>query len=237
MFSWLRTQIHINAFGGHYVDPQDDTLCMLGEPEAQDALDWLRARTWDDNTFPQLAQVEGEKYAGGNLFDTEKLATLEEGSWQLRSRVDRATFEWNVGAFVKGPEDHVTLSTTDAWSIWEGTKEPDAAWELIRFLAGQGFGRALCRYQLLQPSRKSNIEYWYQTLRREFPVMETVDLEVFGEAMERNLGRPMEIFRKQAETMEIINPIFDQVIGLGKEPVEAFIGACEEASEINRAPD
>ena len=30
--SWIRFQVHINGWGGHIMDPADDSKCRLGEP-------------------------------------------------------------------------------------------------------------------------------------------------------------------------------------------------------------
>ena len=45
---WDRVQIHVNAWGGHFVDPAGSSSCAMDEPPAKAALEWLRARMWDD---------------------------------------------------------------------------------------------------------------------------------------------------------------------------------------------
>ena len=46
-----RVQIHVNAFGGHFVNPDDPTDCVLDEPPAVAALEWLRVRFQDDGVM------------------------------------------------------------------------------------------------------------------------------------------------------------------------------------------
>jgi hypothetical protein len=37
--SWGRIQVYVNAWGGHLVDPNDPTRCLMAEPEAMQAMD------------------------------------------------------------------------------------------------------------------------------------------------------------------------------------------------------
>jgi multiple sugar transport system substrate-binding protein len=37
--SWDRLQIHVNGWGGHFVDPDDPSDCLMNEPEAMAALE------------------------------------------------------------------------------------------------------------------------------------------------------------------------------------------------------
>jgi multiple sugar transport system substrate-binding protein len=55
-----RFQFHVQAFGGHVANPDDWTECWLDKPEAQEALEWMRARMWDDNSITQKLQL-GER--------------------------------------------------------------------------------------------------------------------------------------------------------------------------------
>ncbi len=55
--SWIRYQVHINGWGGHIMDPVDDSKCRLAEREALAALEWLRARTWDDRVMANKLRV------------------------------------------------------------------------------------------------------------------------------------------------------------------------------------
>ena len=57
--SWDRIQIHVNAWGGHYVDPEDSANCVMDEQPALDALEWLRARMWDDDVMATFPDVKG----------------------------------------------------------------------------------------------------------------------------------------------------------------------------------
>ena len=45
-----------------------------------------------------------------------------------------AEIDWEIAPLPKGPAGRFTLATNDGWSIWKGSKAPDATWELLKFL-------------------------------------------------------------------------------------------------------
>jgi len=44
--SWDRVQMHVNGWGGHYVNPDDPRRCEMAASPALEAMEWLRARLW-----------------------------------------------------------------------------------------------------------------------------------------------------------------------------------------------
>ena len=103
---------------------------------------WRRSRmstTWG----PQAAFSEG------------KLAMVEDGSWALKSILENADFRIGVAPIPAGPAGRVTLSTTDGFGIYSGTRHPREAWELVKFLVSKEYGLAMAEANLLQPARLS----------------------------------------------------------------------------------
>ncbi len=129
--SWDRVQVHVNAWGGHFVDPADPTRCLMGEPQALSALEWLRARIWDDRVMASLPSVN--RMSPLQAFLSGRVAMIEDGSWSLKDILTGAKFRVGVAPFPTGPVRKVTLATTDGFGIYAGTKHPEAAWELIKF--------------------------------------------------------------------------------------------------------
>ena len=231
-FDSERPQMIIRSYGGHLVDPEDNTRCMLGEPEAQEALWWLYDRTWEDDGYPQSAEMlELGQY---DMFNTGKTAMSENGSWAYRTTCEQATFRWNIAPFPKGPVEHRTLTTTDGYGIWSGTKYPDAAWELMKFVTGRFMVRTLCKVFFWQPSRKSVLLDYYGILREQFPMLEDVDLEVCGEAVLEGVGTIQELFKKVGPSQELLIAACDRVYVVGDATPELFKSVCEEITTLNR---
>ena len=64
---WDRLQVHVNAWGGHIVDPADPTKCVIDAPEAMAALEWVRARMWDDKVMATATDVKNVGTQAGFL--------------------------------------------------------------------------------------------------------------------------------------------------------------------------
>jgi ABC-type glycerol-3-phosphate transport system substrate-binding protein len=231
-FASERPQMIIRSYGGHVVDPEDNTHCVLGEPEAQEALWWLYDRTWKDDGYPQ--QAEYLELSQGDFFNTGKTAMSENGPWAYYNTAEQCRFRWNIAPFPKGPVDHRTLTTTDGYGIWSGTKYPDAAWELMKFVTSRFMVKILCKVKLWQPSRKSVLLEYYGILRENFPVLEDVDLEVCGEGVLEDVGTIQEIFKKVGPSQELLIAACDRVFVVGDMTPEHFKDVCEEITTLNR---
>jgi multiple sugar transport system substrate-binding protein len=107
---WDRLQVHINAWGGHIVDANDPTKCVIDSTEGLAALEWVRARMWDDKVMATFTDVNNvgtqAAFYGG------RLAMVEEGSWALKNILENADFHIGVAPMPTGPANRVTLSTT-----------------------------------------------------------------------------------------------------------------------------
>jgi len=49
--AWERIQVHVNGWGGHFVDPQNPTRNLMAQPEALGAMRWIRERMWSDHVM------------------------------------------------------------------------------------------------------------------------------------------------------------------------------------------
>ena len=214
----------------HLVNPDDDTECWLGKPEAQEVLEFWRVLRWEDRSMSTSMELADEAQIC-DQFLARKIATMEEGSWVLRKVSDKCRFKWDVAPLYHWPKGPYTLATTNGWHIWKESKHPDEAWELMLFLSSPVYGKAIAKSNFLQPARLSLMDDYIQTLRDQAPSLKQVNLELFKEARERELGRPMELYWNQSIAEDILRPIFQQVFGLGEVGVDAIAQACDELTQ------
>lgn len=213
--SWDRIQVHINGWGGHIVDPDDPTRCRMGDPEAVAALDWLRGRIWDDRIMASLPAVN--HLSVQQAFLSERVAMIEDGSWALKDILANARFRVGVATFPGCPARKVTLATTDGFGIYAGTRHPEAAWELMKFLISKEYGRAMARANFLQPARVSLIEDWIGYIKEEFPEQtREMDLMAFAEGHQQGYSVVTEIFANMADAKQIAQDGWDQILTLGQ---------------------
>lgn len=217
--SWERIQVHVNGWNGHFVDPQNASRSWMANPEALAAMEWLRTRMWDDRVMASRLDV-------GNLdprdaFIRGSLAMVEEGSWALRDILEQADFRIGVAPFPAGPSRRVTLATTDGFAVFSGTRQPEAAWELVKFLVGRDYGRAMAEAQLLQPARASLVNDWVEIVRRQYPVKaRNLDLAVFAGGHIEGYSVTAEVFANMRDARELARGAWEQIYTLGQEGVD-----------------
>lgn len=225
--SWDRLQIHINGWGGHLVDPDDATRCRMADPQALEALEWIRARMWDDHVMASFLDVENVMTR--QAFIEQKVAMVEDGSWALKDILNGADFRVGVAPFPAGPVRRVTLATTDGWGIYAQTKHPDAAWEFLKFLIGQEFGRAMARTEFLQPARASLIEDWVRAIRTQFPDRaKDVNIAAFADGHLKGYSVTAEIFENMALAKSLTYAAWDEIFTLGRAPVSTLQDVCRQ---------
>jgi multiple sugar transport system substrate-binding protein len=217
--SWERIQMHVNGWGGHLVDPEDDTRSRMADPEALEAMEWIRSRMWKDSLMASPLDVR--KLSLHNAFIDEQVAMIEDGSWSLKDILEKAQFRVGVTTFPSGPKRKVTLATTDGFAIYAGTKHPEAAWELLKFLTGREYGRAMMRTHLLQPARASLVDEWVSIIQELYPQQtQELDLAAFADGHIKGYSVTAEIFANMAEARKLTQAAWEQIFILGQSPVE-----------------
>lgn len=231
--SWDRVQVHVNGWGGHFVDPSNPTGCRMDEPTSVAAVEWLRARIWDDRIMAALPDVDGLSPA--DAFIAQKIAMVEDGSWSLKKILSGAQFRIGVAPFPAGPLQRVTLATTDGFGIYAGTKHPEAAWELVKFLISKDYGRAMAKAAFLQPARASILQDWIGYIRDEFPEQaEGMDLWAFADGQLKGYSIVAEVFPNMAAAQNIAQEAWDRILTLGQASTTIL---AETSRKIEEAQD
>ena len=229
--TWDRIQVHANQWGGNFVDPDNPRRSLMGEPPALAALEWLRARMWDDRVMASLPDVN--RLGTREAFVARRLAMVEDGSWALKDILSNASFRVGVAPLPSGPVRRATLATTDGFGIYAGTKHPEAAWELMKFLIGKPYGRAMAKANFLQPARASLVEDWIGYIRQEFPQQtQEMDLAAFAAGQRQGYSVVAEIFANMADAKPIAQDAWDQILTLGLAPTESMLDASEKIQAL-----
>ena len=229
--SWNRIQMHINGWGGYIVDPEDSSQCGLGEPEALAAMEWIRARMWDDKIMATPLDVQN--LSTRDAFITGLVAMVEDGSWALKDILANADFQVGIAPFPAGPVRQVTLATTDAYGIYSGTKHPDEAWELLKFLIGKEYGLAMAKANFLQPARLSLVDDWASIIREEFPEQsQGVEISAFADGHLKGYSVTAEIFDNMVEAKQYTYDAWDRIFTLGQGSLEQMKDVCTRIESV-----
>lgn len=232
--AWDRIQVHINGWGGNIVDPNDPTRSLIGQPEAMAAMKWIRDRMWEDHTMASFLDVQNMETR--QAFIQERIAMVEDGSWALKDILENAQFRVGVATFPAGPAKKVTLATTDGFGIYAGTKYPDAAWELMKFLISEDYGRAMAEEQLLQPARASLVDEWVRLIRNEYPdKTRDMNLAAFADGQLKGYSVTAETFAKMADVRQLVLSTWQQVFTLGQVPVDEMKQVSDKIDQIQHS--
>jgi multiple sugar transport system substrate-binding protein len=193
-------------------------------------MEWLRARMWDDNVMATPLDVQNMETR--DAFVAGRVAMVEDGSWALKDILAGAEFRIGVAPFPAGPVRRATLATTDGFGIYAGTKHPEAAWELVKFLISKEYGRAMARANFLQPARASLVEEWVHFISEEFPEKsKDVNIAAFADGHLRGYSVAAEIFANMEQAKQLTYAAWDQIFVLGQAPVEQMETVCREIQE------
>ena len=226
--SWDRLQMYANGWGGHFVDPADGTTCRMADAPALAGLGWLRARMWEDRVMATFQDTQ--KLGTSESFIAGRLAMVEDGSWALKDILSRANFRVGVAPRPRTPVRRVTLATTDGFGIYSGTKHPEAAWELVKFLISPDYGRAMASANFLKPARASLVEEWVGYVRAQFPgPAREIDLAAFAHGQANGYSVTAEVFAiNMAAARQIAQAAWARIFTLGQVPVESLTEACRD---------
>jgi multiple sugar transport system substrate-binding protein len=229
--AWDRIQMYVNGWGGHYVNPDDPRRCEMAAPPALEAMEWLRARLWDDKVM--ATSLDEQNLETRQAFVQQKIAMVEDGSWALKDILEGAKFRVGVAPFPAGPQRRVTLATTDGFGIFAGTKYPDQAWEFLKFLISKDYGRAMARVHFLQPARSSLVEEWVGYIRQEYPdEAKDVDISAFADGQIKGYSATAEIFPNMVGVSEIAKKTWEQIFTLGEASVSEMAQVCQQIEAI-----
>lgn len=159
-----RFVIFLYQAGGN-VTNEELTEVILDEPETAEALEFFYGLYQDGLTASSAdigAQWPGDAFAQG-------LASIVfEGNWMFPFLATSAPDkEYGVAELPAGAQKGAPAFTV-AYSIFNGTQNPDAAWTLVRYMTGPEGMATWTSLGLAMPSRPDLAEQWLQ----EFPERE-----------------------------------------------------------------
>lgn len=158
-YSWCWMNF-IHAFGGSIVDNvENPTKFTLGKRESIDGLQFYADLMNKHEVMPDATTLANVGMALNELFVSGKLAMYNSGIWETPQFRKIKTFDWDVAMFPKGPSGIRAFGTGGSgYCIYNKTKHPEEAWEVLKALSGSyGQGR-LAENGLAQPANRTIAE-------------------------------------------------------------------------------
>jgi len=226
--SWVMERMfyHLERFGGAFVRHEEPKKCLMNMPESQEALEWLRKRYWEDQTWAEPLLTN--RSWGVSVFENEYVAMAEEGGPHYTHRIACETLDTDFMHPPNGPVRRSSYLVTDGYGLWSGSHYPDAAWEVMKYVSDDINQEIRQRITGQFSTRLAVVRKWPQQVVELTPCMEGMNLDVGVEALEMGYGTDDERFFCQAEAEEIINPLLEKVYVVGDAPVSILADACPQ---------
>ncbi|BDG34299.1 MULTISPECIES: ABC transporter substrate-binding protein [Anoxybacillaceae] len=120
--------------GGGFVSP-DGKKVIIDSPESIEAIQFGRDLIHKYHVQPTSAQSQGMT----NMFLAGKAAMRLLGPWDWADTAKNANFRWDVVPMPAGKAGNVAAASYLPIGISKGTKHPEEAWKLLKFLTyGKG---------------------------------------------------------------------------------------------------
>jgi multiple sugar transport system substrate-binding protein len=132
---------------------EDGTQFTLANPAAIEGMQWITDLACVHEVQPPWSQLQQDQ-AGNQLFASGRLGMIQRTfgtAAYFRNNV--SDFAWDV-APVPANVSQTTIATLIDFCIPKGAKNPDGAWELLKFLGGPEGGRIFAESGVWVPAHK-----------------------------------------------------------------------------------
>jgi len=122
---------------GGEVFTSDYKQCLLDQAPAVDALQLLQDLIVKDGAAPTTAAMQDTGVM--QMFDTGRVAMSISEPFTFAQRRKEAKFTWDVGIVPAGKRGRLPGAGGVGWGMYDKTKAPDLAWQVLSELAGKKF--------------------------------------------------------------------------------------------------
>ena len=141
------------AYGGEVVDPAAGKT-LIGSPEGKAAFQFFTDMWLTDKSMPTTQQLAQFGYDG---FQAGVSAMGMSGHWSVPD-YSAVTFHWDIAPLPLGPKGRATSVNSAGFVIAKDSKNPDAAWEFVKYAFSDAGQTELAKIGFAVPVRKSVAE-------------------------------------------------------------------------------
>jgi multiple sugar transport system substrate-binding protein len=199
---------YLQGIGGSYVDPKDRTRTSVAAEPSLRALAWCldllttNVCTWRGDPVQPLK--------------TGQVACLADGSWNIPLQaVNWTGFKWRYFPMPRWPVRAATFCTTNFWAIPATCRQPDLAWELLRYVAtSPEWQRGMMSIFLTIASIKPLLEEWQSRVLAVAPALADKNVGAFAQAVRNDEAYPTPPFaRATAQAYALISQQWNLALG------------------------
>ena len=134
--------------GGDIISP-DHKTSLVGSDQAAGGIQFLQDLIWKDKVMPDAAITD----ALGDAFEQGQAAMESNGSWLVATH-QAAGIDFGIAPLPKGPAGQATSINPTGAVVYKGTKNPDAAWQFVKYLASPAAQTKIMDLKASMPANK-----------------------------------------------------------------------------------
>ena len=134
--------------GGDIVSA-DRKTSLVGSEQAAGGIQFLQDLIWKDKVMPDASITD----ALGDAFEQGQAAMEANGSWLVATH-QAAGINFGIAPLPKGPAGQATSINPTGAVVSKGTKNPDAAWAFVKYLASPAAQTKIMELKASLPANK-----------------------------------------------------------------------------------
>lgn len=125
------------AFGGSTMTLPDRMKCNLEDPNSIKAWQFIQDMIWKD--YSMVSPLVNQEQRGDYRFINEQVAMMQGSHEQvLEINQKNPSLRYDMAPLPKGPAGNGTILQFHIWVIYNRSKNKEAAWHLVKWLATEG---------------------------------------------------------------------------------------------------
>ena len=216
--------------GGRFYSP-DHSKFLLNSPSSLEGLQFYLDLRYKHHVAP--TPEEAQDRGPFTMFLNGQTGMIVDGRWRVPTLKARAKFDFDVVPFPRGKAGSIVDIDGSGWVMAAGTRNPEAAWKLLSFLAGPDASQIFTKTGLIIPARGvdvKNVEKSIQNLK-DFFVPPPPKSQHFFLTVNKT-ARPTETFERWNEALQLINKALEPVWQGKAELKAALDGVAPQVQKI-----
>jgi multiple sugar transport system substrate-binding protein len=227
---YLFWQPWVWSAGGRFYSP-DHSKFLLNSPPSVEGLQFYLDLRYKHHVAP--TPEEAQDRGPFTMFLNGQTGMIVDGRWRVPTLKARAKFDFDVVPFPRGKAGSIVDIDGSGWVMAAGTRNPEAAWKLLSFLAGPEAIQIFTKTGLIIPARGvdvKNVEKSIQNLK-DFFVPPPPKSQHFFLTVNKT-ARPTETFERWNEALQLINKALEPVWQGKAELKAALDGVAPQVQKI-----
>lgn len=144
-------------------------------------------------------------------FTAGRVAMRITSGWAFDMHISAGLADWALAAIPAFPAGRQGIVANDAWHVWKGTRHPDLAWELVKFLSSPDAMLYFTEQTLFGPARISALGPYARFLADALGMSPAAVVDVLIGAQTYGVESPDHLFHGWADLRAVPAAVFARV--------------------------